>query len=78
MRVSTTLSRKGSKGTVVNCVVFRIVLYMSEQSLEFNRTPESQYIPGHSRVDTSLPAHYRPGTCATYSVQTAYRENLPG
>ena len=35
-------------------VVFRIVLYMSEQSLEFNRMPESQYIPSRSRVDTSL------------------------
>ena len=59
-------------------VVFWIVLYMSEQSLEFNRMPESQYIPDRSRVDTSLPAHYRPGTCATYSAQTAYRENLFG
>ena len=35
-----------------------------------------QYIPDRSRVDTSLPAHYRPGTCATYSAQTAYREDL--
>ena len=55
--------------------VFGIVLNMSEQSLEFNRMPENQYIPDLSRVDTSLPAHYSPGTCATYSTQTAYRED---
>ena len=33
-----------------------------------------QYIPDRCRVDTSLPAHSRPGTCATYSAHTAYRE----
>ena len=37
-----------------------------------------QYIPDRCRVDTSLPAHSRPGTCATYSAQIAYRENLSG
>ena len=37
-----------------------------------------QYIPDRCRVDTSLPAHSRPGTRATYSAQTAYRENLSG
>ena len=57
-------------------VVFRIILYMSEQSLEFNRMPESQYIPDRRRVDTSLPAHRRTGTCAIYRAQTAYRGTL--
>ena len=33
-----------------------------------------QYIPDRCRVDTSLPAHSRPGTRATYSAQKAYRE----
>ena len=37
-----------------------------------------QYIPDRCRVDTSLPAHSRPGTCAIYSAQIAYRENLSG
>ena len=37
-----------------------------------------QYIPDRCRVDTSLPAHSRPGACATYSAQIAYRENLSG
>ena len=43
----------------------------------FNSTgrQRDQYIPDRSRVDTSLPAHYRPGTCAIYSAQTAYRES---
>ena len=34
-----------------------------------------QYIPDRCRVDTSHTAHSRPGTCATYSAHTAYREN---
>ena len=34
-----------------------------------------QYTPDRCREDTSLPAHSRPGACATYSAQTAYREN---
>ena len=38
----------------------------------------SQYIPDRCRGDTSLPAHSCPGTCATYSAQIAYRENLSG
>ena len=33
-----------------------------------------QYIPDRCRVDTSHTAHSRPGTRATYSAQTAYRE----
>ena len=37
-----------------------------------------QYIPDRCRVDTSLPAYSRPGTCTTYSAQIAYRENLSG
>ena len=36
----------------------------------------SQYIPDRCSVDTSRTAHSRPGTCATYRTQTAYRENL--
>jgi len=36
----------------------------------------SQYILDRCSVDISLPAHSRPGTCATYRAQTAYRENL--
>ena len=58
-------------------VVFRIVRYMSEQSLESKGRQMDQYIPDRCRVDTSLPAYSRPGTCATYSTQKAYRESQP-
>ena len=60
---------------LIQFVVFRIVLNMSEQSLEFNGTPE---ISTTRAVAEDTPALYRSGSCATFSAQTAYRGNLSG
>ena len=56
-------------------VVFRIVQDMSEQSLEFNRMPDGQYIPDRCRRRTCLSTDNRPGTYTTYRAQRAYRED---